>query len=618
LTLKHTNNNSETTSSFRTSAGIMTIFEAEALVAQLRRFDVAAVGGDAWMAQHDALEQLNIQAHHNALTQHDEFVKEAFVKESGAVELLVHELIVIETWRERLFPLLRERVGSLAALKMYMVLYHEATLCNLLEVLCYHDTILDEAGDALLELTDYCYRKLSGLVGAQMRARAMEMAGEGGDDDEGGNDGGDAKKRALLDESPADTLQRQSKEIAFATACCMVSVLRFLTEHLSTLPVAVAARLLDTHDILLTLVPLVETPPWTRRRDGQCEKFVDQKWIVVAPADTRRLTKLEAQIWLCAYNLLLDERCRRQYELRSHRKQNIMRLRKFFNDVLMDQLPMLRQLHRIVEELSVVEPAAPSAASLAIIEAMPELRDGITKAVDDADLPAMADHLLATVFADDTGARRKELARLAKTYNLDNYDEVLEAPRCAECGAEATKRCARCKQEWYCSRKCQLDRWKKHKPLCDVLCKETKRAAAAAAAAATAAAADAIESTGETGGETSATKVAWSATNKATPLTNGATPATAAKVATVAEGRRKLASTPLAFRSKSSGEGLGKLMQKGSGSCDDIDSDDDESHELVNVSIGGGGGRRPSISMTSLSESPGETPLGATIEDVMD
>ena len=39
-------------------------------------------------------------------------------------------------------------------------MYHEATLCNLLEVLLYHQTVCESAEDSLSELVDYCYRKL--------------------------------------------------------------------------------------------------------------------------------------------------------------------------------------------------------------------------------------------------------------------------------------------------------------------------------------------------------------------------------------------------------------------------------------------------------------------------
>lgn len=43
--------------------------------------------------------------------------------------------------------------------------------------------------------------------------------------------------------------------------------------------------------------------------------------------------------------------------------------------------------------------------------------------------------------------------RWADTYNLDVMENLLsEPPKCALCGAEASKRCSRCQNEWYCRR----------------------------------------------------------------------------------------------------------------------------------------------------------------------
>ena len=149
-------------------------------------------GTPAWFEQHDALEQLNLQAHLNAQSYSDEFVKEAVVLHDR-VTVLVRELLMAEVgsqggrlgwprrqvlptawtehgrgsvpriplktllatlicvhlhclllpaplpgqqvWREQVLPLLEghlaERVDSVTA---YQLLYHEASLANLLEV----------------------------------------------------------------------------------------------------------------------------------------------------------------------------------------------------------------------------------------------------------------------------------------------------------------------------------------------------------------------------------------------------------------------------------------------------------------------------------------------------
>lgn len=46
-----------------------------------------------------------------------------------------------------------------------------------------------------------------------------------------------------------------------------MALLRFLCEHLHRLPLGVITRVLDTHDVLLGLVILIENPPWTRRTE---------------------------------------------------------------------------------------------------------------------------------------------------------------------------------------------------------------------------------------------------------------------------------------------------------------------------------------------------------------
>ena len=238
-------------------------------------------------------------------------------------------------------------------------------------------------------------------------------------------------------------LRQQLLDIGFGVAVCATSLLRFLSDHVNVLPLGVVSRLLHTHDVLLALVPLVENPPWTRRRGGRLEKFSDQRWTVVAPRDAAMMTKLEGQVWLTIYNLMMDKACRKQYQYNTHRKEVLVKvrrkiaqhavgrcqkqqrcaraneskndfdlralnsslirsslvsfccvslslllflfllqLRRYFSDILMDQLPLLRELKRLIEELSIMEPPPPTASSLAIIEQIPEMREGIIRDVD--------------------------------------------------------------------------------------------------------------------------------------------------------------------------------------------------------------------------------------------
>lgn len=450
---------------FREGNGILSIFEAEGYVNSLEPLDVKEVGSDKWMQQHDYLEKLNIQAHHNALSKHDEFVVDC-INTNDKLKVLVHELLVVELWRDQLFPLVAPHLNEFHQVKVYMILYHEATLCNLLEVLLYHEATLESGEDALAELVDYCYRKITMLNTGHFQSLQEPI---------------DA--RALGKETPYDTLCRQKLEIGFASAVSALSMIRFVTDHINSVPVSILARLLDSQDLCLAMVPLVENPPWTRQTGaGKCEKFIDQKWVEVTPDNRVRLTKTEGQVWLCLYNLLMDNECRKHYKWNTHRKDVVLRLRRYFNDVLIDQLPMLIDLRRLVEELGVVDPPAPSSNSLAIVEQMPEIRNNIVDKIakndqGKYDWDSLVVHMLAHIFLDDEESRQKDIKRLAATYNLDNFEEVLEDPKCALCGMDAVKRCSRCQTEWYCSRECQVAAWKKyHKEVCNLLVEAKKTA----------------------------------------------------------------------------------------------------------------------------------------------
>lgn len=48
----------------------------------------------------------------------------------------------------------------MTSLKSYICIYHEAAITNLLEVMLYHRTAISSNEDAVVELIDYCYRKM--------------------------------------------------------------------------------------------------------------------------------------------------------------------------------------------------------------------------------------------------------------------------------------------------------------------------------------------------------------------------------------------------------------------------------------------------------------------------
>lgn len=155
-------------------------------------------------------------------------------------------------------------------------------------------------------------------------------------------------------------LLRQTNDMLFGVGVAAVSILRYLTEHLPKLTLSLRRRLLDTHDVPIMMVPLIENPPWTRRtKEGKWQKFINHRWQEVPPKDLLKITPLEGQPWLTLYNILCDKDCRNNYEFHSYRRGTLTRTRKYMHQVLVDQLPILADLQRMFDEMSVSNAPAP-------------------------------------------------------------------------------------------------------------------------------------------------------------------------------------------------------------------------------------------------------------------
>lgn len=173
----------------------------------------------------------------------------------------------------------------------------------------------------------------------------------------------EAKRQPSSEEEQKDSeknLIKQANEVLFGVGVAAVSILRYLTEHLPKLTLSLRRRLLDTHDVPIMMVPLIENPPWTRRtKEGKWQKFINHRWQEVPPKDLLKLTPLEGQPWLTLYNILCDKDCRNNYEFHSYRRGTLMRTRKYMHQILVDQLPILTDLQRMFDEMSVSNAPAP-------------------------------------------------------------------------------------------------------------------------------------------------------------------------------------------------------------------------------------------------------------------
>lgn len=390
----------------------LTPFEVEHFVGDLQEMMLEDVGASKWLTQHERTEKLNWTAHNQAKDGLDEFVVDQF-NMLEKVPMLIYDLMLIEYWKEKIWPLVKDKLAKFSSLRSYIPVYHEATVANLLEVCLFHRTSCEEAGDALVDLVDFCVRKLRYMLCVPNSELVRQVTS--------------AKETTQWDE--VRLLDEQFYECEFQVCMCVISIIRFLTDHRVAMPLAVTTRLLETHDVLMLLVPLMEKAPWVRKNkvNGRIERFEDHKWEPVEADDEGRLPKLHTQVWLAIYNLVMDQECRSRYELTNIRRENLLRLRRYINEVVVDQLPPLTNLHRTLEELSISGgfTGADSSSTMAspfVVELVAEVRETLVRTYEGR-WQEVADQQLRDVFVKETP---EELRRLANMISIPK--EMMEDP----------------------------------------------------------------------------------------------------------------------------------------------------------------------------------------------
>lgn len=393
--------------------------EAERYIEGLTKFTIEDVGSSRWLDQHAQMEKLNLQAHQSAVTNSDEYVIESLLTFSK-LEVLIHDLLIIEAWKENVFPKLRSRLAGRNSIRTYFVLYHEATVVNLLEVMLYHKHVCESGGEKMLELVDYVARKLTRLSSRyDFRSHDPVSTNSAG--------GLSAKEYAAALEAvtPEEELTRHLTEIEFRVCISSCALARFLCEHADALPLSVVSRITDTHDLLVLMVPLIENPPWTRRSDkGKWQKLIDSKWTDVQPIDLMKITKLEGQPWLGLYHLMAKEVFRERYHLNSFRKAQALRVRKYLNEVLLDQLPFLADICRYMDELAITDVPEPHASgnSVFMFQQVAVAREALLRGKD---WDEVANFQMEKVFT-MTDKDDKDLKKMSDLYADDSAMEALD------------------------------------------------------------------------------------------------------------------------------------------------------------------------------------------------
>jgi len=237
----------------------------------------------------------------------------------------------------------------------------------------------------------------------------------------------------LQQRSNLDSILENSLETEFKTAVASTSLARYFCEHFEALPVSAQTRILDTHDFLVMMVPLINEPPWTRRRvisdknDDQkiiWEKYIDNNWEKVESENLLRLTKCEAQCWLAIFHLTCSKICRSQYGLNSFRKEQLLQLRKYLNNLMLDQLPVLSEVRRYMDELALMSVPENSTGhgSALLMQQVSLIRDSIIRGEDWDDVAKIQ---YETIFSKITDSKDEILKNIADIYSLDEVEDIL-------------------------------------------------------------------------------------------------------------------------------------------------------------------------------------------------
>jgi hypothetical protein len=231
------------------------------------------------------------------------------------------------------------------------------------------------------------------------------------------------QNRSILEEIRDNLLDSE-----FKTAVVATSMARHLCEHIDILPISAQTRILDTHDYLQMMVPLIDEPPWTRRRrvSNSQEEIVWEKlfdnheWRKVSPNELLQITKCEAQCWIAVFHLTCSSVCRQRYALNVYRKEHLLRLRKYLNEVMVEQLPVLTDVMRYMDELTLMDVPEVSTGqgSTLLMQQVDKLRDNILRNHNWKEVVEMQ---YKSIFSKTTDAQDEDLRLLGTLYD----DELL-------------------------------------------------------------------------------------------------------------------------------------------------------------------------------------------------
>lgn len=427
--------------------------ELDYFIQSLQSHQLQDIGTQSWFNLHEIVLKLNQQAYVDAATNQEELVKELIVVH-GKLPTLVHEIYCVLVWRLRILPKLPNQNGnSNSNFMIYTVMFHEATAVSLIEVVLFHQNGCEALGDSSLDLIDYCIQAITQLIGL------VNMMHEG--------------QPVKIEETAWEELERQQRDISYKIGLRCLSILGYIVDKLDLLSLGAVTRLIEVHDTPCLLSEILYLQPWRRRSPNGIEKLIDDKWTIVYGDNVLKLTKIEAQTWLCFRQLLFNGNVARRYSITEFRQRELGKCQGMLNEQILDQLPPLTEFKHYLCTLQLSQ--TKDKGSVIMLEELPQIKDSIIAVAKRIGIKTIIEQhtqIFLNQTHDDIMAMAKQLNTAYNTdlweKQEDTSEKVLQSSTnvCATCNKPAEKKCFQCKSVYYCDRKCQVDDWPNHKIIC--------------------------------------------------------------------------------------------------------------------------------------------------------
>ncbi|XP_053954753.1 zinc finger MYND domain-containing protein 10 homolog [Anastrepha ludens] len=443
--------------------------ELSYFIESIRPFQIIDIGSSKWLDVHEMVIKLSQQAILEAGEHREEEVKE-FLISRDKLKVLIHEAYGIFLWKTRVLPhLLEIDPNPRATFLIYTVLFHEAAVISLLDTSLFHVSACEALQDAAIDLVDYCALAVAQVIGLVSMGYHENQT------------------RVDVDEAVLSELERQKRDLIYKIGMRCISILCYLAEHADAIPLSASRRMVVTHDVPWLMADLLQFRPWQRRTNKGIQRFIDEKWILVQGDDISKVANQEAQAWFCLRQLLFNKPLMTSYELNEERRKHLSKCQGLLQETILDQLPPLVELKQYLCNLGVTggTNVYKTPKSNLVLEELPGIRENlIAEAERIGGFPVVAQKQEEIFLCTDKDKIFETAKRLNMAYNTDLLAELEEKTaepgrasntvenskhaikKCGKCASDAEKKCGICKTTYYCSRKCQVDDWSKHKVSC--------------------------------------------------------------------------------------------------------------------------------------------------------